>query len=190
MLAWARAGGEIDSAHWRGLATLPERWHAPKFPLKAADFLARGIVEGPALGQALALAEDAWLAADFPLDEPAVKAIADQVLGVGFTRALLLTMGLSALALAALLLIAQRDYKRMLAYSTMEHMGLVTVGAAIGTRLAMTAVFLHIAGHGLAKAVAFITSGHIRKTSSITESWASSAFCVRNGIGTRPIRNS
>jgi hypothetical protein len=78
MLGWARAGGEVDSAHWRGLATLPERWHAPKFPLKAADFLARGIVEGPALGQALALAEDAWLAADFPLDEPAVKAIADQ----------------------------------------------------------------------------------------------------------------
>jgi poly(A) polymerase len=78
MLAWARAGGEVDSAQWRRLATLPERWHAPKFPLKAADFLARGIGEGPTLGQALALAEDAWLAADFPLDEPALKTIADQ----------------------------------------------------------------------------------------------------------------
>jgi tRNA nucleotidyltransferase/poly(A) polymerase len=78
MLAWARAGGAVDSARWRQLATLPECWHAPKFPLKAADFLARGIAEGPALGQALARAEDAWLAADFPLDEPALKTIADQ----------------------------------------------------------------------------------------------------------------
>jgi hypothetical protein len=46
--------------------------------LKAADFVARGIAEGPALGQVLALAEDAWLAANFPLDEVALKAIADQ----------------------------------------------------------------------------------------------------------------
>jgi poly(A) polymerase len=78
MLAWARAGGDSGSAHWQELATLPERWSAPKFPLKAADFVARGIAEGPSLGQVLALAEDAWLAADFPLDETALKAIADQ----------------------------------------------------------------------------------------------------------------
>src|SRR5467141_2172859 len=85
MLAWARAGGDADPAHWRELALLPERWRAPKFPLKAADFIARGIAEGPALGQVLALAEDAWLAADFPLDEPALKAIADQTV-TRFTR--------------------------------------------------------------------------------------------------------
>ena len=80
MLAWARAGGTTPSASWRELATLPERWTAPKFPLKAADFVARGIAEGPALGHVLALAEDAWLAADFPLDQPALKAIADQAI--------------------------------------------------------------------------------------------------------------
>jgi tRNA nucleotidyltransferase/poly(A) polymerase len=39
MLAWARAGGRVDAAHWRELATLPKRWSAPKFPLKAADFI-------------------------------------------------------------------------------------------------------------------------------------------------------
>jgi tRNA nucleotidyltransferase/poly(A) polymerase len=77
MLAWARAGAQVDSAHWRELATLPERWSAPKFPLKAADFVARGIAEGPALGHVLALAEDAWLAADFPPDAAALQAIAD-----------------------------------------------------------------------------------------------------------------
>jgi poly(A) polymerase len=78
MLAWARSGDAANSPHWRELAALPERWRAPKFPLKAADFIARGIAEGPTLGQILALAEDAWLAADFPLDETALSAIADQ----------------------------------------------------------------------------------------------------------------
>jgi tRNA nucleotidyltransferase/poly(A) polymerase len=85
MLAWARCGANFDSASWPQLATLPERWSAPKFPLKAADFIARGIAEGPSLGQVLALAEDAWLAADFPLQEDAVKAVADQTVA-RFTR--------------------------------------------------------------------------------------------------------
>ncbi len=85
MLAWARAGETTDSAQWRELATLPERWSAPKFPLKAADFVARGIAEGPMLGQVLALAEDGWLAADFPLDKTSVENIADRTVA-RFTR--------------------------------------------------------------------------------------------------------
>ena len=85
MLAWARAGRGVDPAPWRELATLPKRWSAPKFPLKAADFIARGIAQGPLLGQVLALAEDGWLAANFPLDESAVQAIADQAVA-RFTR--------------------------------------------------------------------------------------------------------
>ena len=78
MLAWARSGDASDAASWRELATLPARWSAPKFPLKAADFVARGIAQGPELGQVLALAEDAWLAAEFPLDQSALDAIANQ----------------------------------------------------------------------------------------------------------------
>jgi poly(A) polymerase len=76
LLAWARTGGE--AARWIELARLPERWSAPRFPLKAADFVARGVAEGPALGHVLTLAEDAWLAADFPLDAAAISSIADQ----------------------------------------------------------------------------------------------------------------
>jgi poly(A) polymerase len=78
LLAWARTRG--DHGRWTGLAQLPERWTAPKFPLKAADFTARGVAEGPALGQVLALAEDAWLAADFPLDAAALSSIAEQAM--------------------------------------------------------------------------------------------------------------
>ncbi|MFT6672299.1 MAG: poly(A) polymerase/tRNA nucleotidyltransferase (CCA-adding enzyme) [Afipia broomeae] len=85
MLAWARAGRDAASPSWRELATLPERWTPPMFPLKAADFIARGIAEGPALGHVLTLAEDAWLALQFPLDSAALKTIADDTVAK-FTR--------------------------------------------------------------------------------------------------------
>ncbi|WP_027516394.1 CCA tRNA nucleotidyltransferase [Bradyrhizobium sp. WSM1417] len=78
LLGWARAGRDVGSSRWRALAELPQRWTAPKFPLRAADFIARGMAEGPSLGHVLTLAEDAWLAADFPLEEAALASIADQ----------------------------------------------------------------------------------------------------------------
>jgi poly(A) polymerase len=78
LLAWARAGRDRDAPRWCDLGRLPERFTPPKFPLKAADFIARGVAEGPLLGHVLTLAEDAWLAADFPLDQSALDAIADQ----------------------------------------------------------------------------------------------------------------
>jgi poly(A) polymerase len=78
LLAWARAGHGADPAPWIALAQLPQRFTPPKFPLKAADFIARGIAEGPALGHVLTLAEDAWLAADFPLEPAALASLADQ----------------------------------------------------------------------------------------------------------------
>ena len=80
LLAWARSGEGADAASWRQLASLPARWTAPKFPLKAADFLSRGIAQGPELGQVLALAEDAWLAAEFPLDQASLDTIANQAM--------------------------------------------------------------------------------------------------------------
>ena len=80
LLAWARSGERSDDPSWRDLASLPARWTAPKFPLKAADFLARGIAQGPGLGRVLALAEDAWLAAEFPLDQRSLETIADQAM--------------------------------------------------------------------------------------------------------------
>ena len=80
MLAWARSGSSADASEWRARVTLPDRWTAPEFPLKAADFIARGISAGPGLGHVLTLAEDAWLAADFPLDQAALDAIADETM--------------------------------------------------------------------------------------------------------------
>ncbi|HOZ59801.1 MAG TPA: proton-conducting transporter membrane subunit, partial [Nakamurella multipartita] len=78
-----------------------------------------------------------------------------------FTRALLIVLALASIALAASLLIAQRDYKRMLAYSSIENMGLLALGAAIGSPLAIAAVLLHILGHGLVKSGLFVAAGRI-----------------------------
>jgi poly(A) polymerase len=76
LLAWARSDATADDANWRALATLPQRWSAPVFPLKAADFIARGVAPGPALGAVLRAAEAAWIAADFPDDAAAIEALA------------------------------------------------------------------------------------------------------------------
>lgn len=90
-----------------------------------------------------------------------VKVIADAALGTGFARDLLAVLALASLVLAASLLIGQRDYKRMLAYSSVEHMGLLGLGAAAGGPLALAAVLLHILGHGLAKGVLFCSVGQV-----------------------------
>jgi poly(A) polymerase len=80
LIAWARSPAGAANATWRGLASLPQRWTAPAFPLKAKDFVQRGVVAGPALGAALRAAEAAWIAADFPLDRATLDAIAEGAL--------------------------------------------------------------------------------------------------------------
>ena len=67
LLAWSRAPEGVADRAWHALATLPARWTAPAFPLRAADFIARGVAKGPALGAALGAAEAAWIRAGFPL---------------------------------------------------------------------------------------------------------------------------
>jgi poly(A) polymerase len=77
LLASTRSGAGAADPAWRALATLPSRWQAPQFPLRAADFIARNVPRGPALGAAMRAAEAAWIAAGFPHDQPALEAIAD-----------------------------------------------------------------------------------------------------------------
>ncbi|MGD9846173.1 MAG: CCA tRNA nucleotidyltransferase [Variibacter sp.] len=81
LFSWTRSGASTDNPAWNGLFTLPDRWPPPKFPLKAADFMIRGVPKGPALGAALAAAEEAWIAADFPKDRAALDAIAEKTAG-------------------------------------------------------------------------------------------------------------
>ena len=110
------------------------------------------------------------------------RVIAVGSLEPSFVRGLLLVVALTSLALAASLIIAQRDYKRLLAYSSIEHMALVVMGLAIGTPLAVAALLLHIMGHGLGKAVLFCGAGQIltaERTTQITR--------VRGLLARRPV---
>jgi poly(A) polymerase len=81
LLAWTRSDASAHDAAWRDLAMLPQRWSAPVFPLKAADFIARGLEKGPGLGAALSRAEQTWIARDFPLDRKALNEIVNDALG-------------------------------------------------------------------------------------------------------------
>jgi tRNA nucleotidyltransferase/poly(A) polymerase len=78
LMAWAHATAEATDADWIALATLSRRWTAPAFPLKAADFIARGVQRGPALGAAMRAAEEAWIAAGFPSDPTELDRLADR----------------------------------------------------------------------------------------------------------------
>ncbi|MEN3385831.1 MAG: poly(A) polymerase [Hyphomicrobiales bacterium] len=80
LLAWCRSAAAASDEAWRDLALLPQRWSAPAFPLRAANFIARGVEKGPALGAALARAEEAWVAAGFPSDKAALAGLIDDVL--------------------------------------------------------------------------------------------------------------
>ncbi|MHB8190580.1 MAG: proton-conducting transporter transmembrane domain-containing protein [Ferrimicrobium sp.] len=98
-----------------------------------------------------------------------VAEISDAALGVSYARDYLVTMGLLSMGVAALLLLGQRDLKRMLAQSSIEQMGLVAVAAAINTELAVAALLLHVLVHGIAKSVAFIAAGQIERTTHTTK---------------------
>jgi hydrogenase-4 component F len=112
-----------------------------------------------------------------------VQAIADPVLGPDLLRGLLVTAGLLSLAVSAALVVRQRDLKRMLAYSSIEHMGLLALAAAVGGPLAISAALLHVLGHGLAKSSTFLASGRILAVEGTTRlAGIRSLFARRPGV--------
>ena len=80
-------------------------------------------------------------------------------LGPRFPRDVLLVFGVASLLLAALYLFAQRDIKRMLAYSSVEHMGILAIGVSFGAPIALAGVLLHVLAHAAAKGNAFMGAG-------------------------------
>jgi hydrogenase-4 component F len=96
------------------------------------------------------------------------KIIIDAALGPRYMRGLLIAMALLTLVVAASLMIGQRDAKRLLAYSSVEHMGFLAFAAAIGTRLAAAALLLHVIAHALGKTVAFLAVGELPSAEGTT----------------------
>ena len=85
--------------------------------------------------------------------------IATATLGTGFPRDVLLAFGVASLLLAALYLLDQRDIKRLLAYSSVEHMGILAIGVSFGAPIALAGVMLHVLAHAAAKGNAFMGAG-------------------------------
>ncbi len=86
--------------------------------------------------------------------------ISSQVLGDGYTRALMLGFGLLSVVVAAFFILVQKDIKRLLAYSSVENMGLITFAVGLGP-LGVFAAMLHVINHSLGKTLMFCGAGNI-----------------------------
>ena len=73
---------------------------------------------------------------------------------------LLILFGLLSMGLAGAFILRQADYKRMLAYSSVEHMGILALGVGLGG-LGLFGSFLHAVNHSIVKAMLFLTAGNI-----------------------------
>ncbi len=88
------------------------------------------------------------------------KVLADGALATRFAGELMMAFGLLSVVLAAFFLSRQRDIKRMFAYSSIEHMGLITFAFGMGGPIASFAGLLHMTVHSLVKSAIFFAVGH------------------------------
>jgi hydrogenase-4 component F len=89
------------------------------------------------------------------------KTVTDAAVGPAFAQGLLLAFGLASMAVAAAFLWTPRNYKRMLAYSSVEHVGLVCVGLGFGGIWGVGGALLHMVTHALAKSALFVLAGRV-----------------------------
>jgi hydrogenase-4 component F len=97
------------------------------------------------------------------------KAVVDLAAGPAFSARLLVLLGLASITVAAAFLWSPTNVKRMLAYSSVEHLGLVALGLGFGGTWGVAGALLHIANHALAKSTLFLLSGRIRDTLGTVE---------------------
>ncbi|MBD0846289.1 hydrogenase [Pectobacterium carotovorum subsp. carotovorum] len=87
--------------------------------------------------------------------------IINGAIGNHFTSTLLIVFGLLSVAVAAFLILVQTDIKRLLAYSSVENMGLIAIALGIGGPLGVLAAMLHTVNHSLGKTLLFCGSGNV-----------------------------
>jgi hydrogenase-4 component F len=80
---------------------------------------------------------------------------------------MLLFMGLLSMAVAGVFMVGQQDYKRMLAYSSVEHMGILILGLGIGAP-AFFGTLLHLFNNGITKGILFMSAGNIHRSFAST----------------------
>ena len=89
------------------------------------------------------------------------RAIAIPALGTNFPDTVLLFFGFLSVFVGVMFLVNARNYKRMFAYSSVEHMGIIAVALGFGGTLGLYGALLQILAHALGKAVLFLSSGHL-----------------------------
>ncbi len=131
---------------------------------------APGIVGAVLAGGVTTVAFTALLRVRAVIGAAGAGAIADRTL---------LVIGLFSIILAALFLLGTRNFKRMLAYSSVEHMGILSLGAALGPAGVAAALF-HVWSNGLTKGALFLAAGNLRRaagTASLDEARGLSQLC-------------
>ncbi|MBI4398015.1 MAG: hydrogenase 4 subunit F [Candidatus Omnitrophica bacterium] len=81
--------------------------------------------------------------------------------GTSFSSVLLIVFGLLSVAVAVPFILEQSDYKRLLAYSSVEHMGLAAIGFGFGGIMGNYGALLHIVNHAFTKSLLFFSAGHL-----------------------------
>ena len=87
-----------------------------------------------------------------------------QCLGTHYSHTLLLCFGLFSMFLAAPFILVQSNLKRMLAYSSLEHVGLICAAVGLNTPITIFGALLHMGYHALTKPVLFFAAGNIHQT--------------------------
>jgi hydrogenase-4 component F len=109
------------------------------------------------------------------------KPVVDLAAGPAFAQRILLVLGLASMAVAALFLWTSQNFKRMLAYSSVEHIGIACLGLGFGGAWGVTGALLHIGNHALAKSALFLLAGRIRAAYDSAE-----VLAVRGLMGPLP----
>ncbi len=91
-------------------------------------------------------------------------AIISHAIGASFSHRLFIFFGAASVVVAGLLMILQKDLKRLLAYSSVEHMGIIATGLGLGGFFGLYGALLHTFTHSMAKSLLFFGAGHVRET--------------------------
>lgn len=87
--------------------------------------------------------------------------IAIKCLGHEFSSNLLMIFGLISIAIAVPFIVLQNDFKRLLAYSSVEHIGIVAFAIGLGGEMGLFGALLHLFNHAMAKSLMFLVAGNI-----------------------------
>lgn len=166
VLVAAAGGGGVETLTWR---SLPHATLDPDVTLVAYVLLLAGLAAKIGWAPVHNWLPDAHSEAPAPVSAllsaallPAVLLVAWRsqqalapTIGVGTAGGVLVGFGLVSLGVAVPFLWRSQAWKRLLAYSSLEHMGVIALGIGFGGPLALAGVAIHIVGHALAKSLGF-----------------------------------